>query len=85
MAYRITAYVTDLGSARAPMDHYVVCPVCGGRVGFNLAEMEARRAAGQNLSLRCWGGADPATGAEHWHPSSPFEAGTILAFRSDGD
>ena len=77
-----TAYISNLGSDRAPMTHYVVCPVCGGRVGFNLAELEARAAAGASTSLRCWGPGGPPTRnapGEHWHPNPYTAAGPIHA------
>lgn len=85
--YQISAYISNLGSDLAPITHYVVCPVCGCRVGFNLKELEARRAARQSTSLRCWGpGGPPSRDApgEHWHPGSPWDVpGGIQKFDWD--
>jgi hypothetical protein len=78
--FTISAYITD---AHAEMTHYVRCPMCHGRIGFNLEELEARRRAGQNTSLRCWGLQGPPSRnapGEHWHPNSPWEAGPIYEF-----
>ena len=63
---RITAYISD---DHSPMDNYVLCPTCGGVIGFNLAELERRRANGQSTSVYCPG--DRV--GEHYHPSFPPE------------
>ena len=76
----VTAVITN---DHNPPTHYVVCPVCSGRVAFNLAEIEARRSRGMNTSIYC-AGRDHTTGGQdphnHWHPNSPWEAGEIREF-----
>lgn len=52
---------------------------------FNLAELEARRAAKQNTSVYCAGAEGRTTGGQdprnHWHPDSVFGAGAIHEIR----
>jgi len=75
----ITAVITD---KHAPPTHYVCCPVCGGRVAFNLEELRARGSG----SVYCAGPETPTTGGQdprnHWHPSNALaDAGEIHEFR----
>lgn len=77
---RITAYISD---SHAEMTHYVVCPACGGAIGFNLAELQDRRARGLSTSVYCAGDARLPDGKydrskEHYHPGFPPEP--IFAF-----
>lgn len=80
--FRITAYITNKGNPECPMTHYVTCPVCQGRIGFNLAEIEQLRSEGKPTSVYCagyylnenqlnqgtTGGGDPNN---HYHPGYP--------------
>ncbi len=85
-----TAYITD---HHAPMTHYVVCPVCGGRVGFNLEELKTnpkksvycagRYDLGDGRTSSTTSGQDPHN---HWHPSNALtDAGEIHEFVWAGD
>ncbi len=65
MTGRITAIITNKHAAPS---HFVVCPVCSGRVAFNLDEI---RAMGKG-SVYCAGDAGTNGGGDprnHWHPS----------------
>lgn len=79
----ITAYITN---THATPTHFVICPVCQGRVIFNVEEL---RASGSK-SVYCAGRwTDPVTGANeathsgndphnHWHPSNALvDAGPV--------
>ena len=69
--FEISAYITN---AKVPMTHYVRCPTCHGRIGFNLAELEARRERGESTSVYCAGiFKDPLTDPHHYHPEFPPE------------
>jgi hypothetical protein len=65
-----TAYISD---THAEPTHYVVCPVCQGRVLFNLEELQKRGGG----SVYCAGhehrtrsGGDPLN---HWHPGNALK------------
>ncbi|MGI0067323.1 MAG: hypothetical protein ACREB9_02710 [Thermoplasmata archaeon] len=74
----ITAIITNTGASPT---HFVVCPVCGGRVGFNLEEIRAlgtRSVYCAGRETRTTGGGDPHN---HWHPGDVLtNAGEIRAF-----
>jgi hypothetical protein len=77
--HRITAYITN---DHSPPTHFVVCPVCGGRVIFNLAELRDRSGA---KSVCCAGSETPTNGGQdphnHWHPSNALtDAGEIFPY-----
>lgn len=82
VAGEVTAWITN---DRSPATHYVVCPVCGGHVIFNLVELRDRAGSKSVYCAGRWrdaeghsrattGGGDPHN---HWHPGSGLDAGPI--------
>jgi hypothetical protein len=77
IGFKITAYVSNKGNPECPMTHYIICPVCQGRIGFNLNEILELKSKGQATSVYCAGpehittrGDDPNN---HYHPGYPPE------------